>query len=199
MGLIDQSKDSASRKSFLIFLTKIISTIINVVGFYFVANYLGPEVIGTVVFAGGFIGLFSFLVDPGLNITHIKNLAQGQDIGKCNGIYFSLKAYLILLTVLVIIVALLIYKKYFDSNLSSDFNLVFLITLVGAIFGYVYNAISTTYSGMILTAKQELPEYIGLTAVPIKIAVAVNGMGAIFLAMAIQLECFFFHCFYISI
>ena len=105
MGLIDQSKDSASRKSFLIFLTKIISTIINVVGFYFVANYLGPEVRGTVVFAGGFIGLFSFLVDPGLNITHIKNLAQGQDIGKCNGIYFSLKAYLILLTVLVIIVA----------------------------------------------------------------------------------------------
>ena len=81
-------------------------------------------------------------------------------------------------------------KKYFDSNLSSDFNLVFLITLVGAIFGYVYNAISTTYSGMILTAKQELPEYIGLTAVPIKIAVAVNGMGN-FLAMANTIGVFF--------
>ena len=48
----------------------------NIIGFYFVANYLGPEVIGTVVFAGGFIGAFSFLVDPGLNITHIKKNAD---------------------------------------------------------------------------------------------------------------------------
>ena len=88
MSSIKKHNFSASRKSFLIFLTKIISTFINIIGFYFVANYLGPEVIGTVVFAGGFIGAFSFLVDPGLNITHIKNLAQGKDVGKYNGAYF---------------------------------------------------------------------------------------------------------------
>ena len=94
------------------------------------------------------------------------------------------------MTTITIIIALVIYRKYFELNLSQDFNLVF-ITLIGAIIGYIYNAISTTFSGMVLTAKQELPEYMGLATVPVKIAVALNGMGAVFLAMANSLGVLF--------
>ena len=57
---------------------------------------MGPEALGIIGFAGGFIGAFSLLTDPGLNVTHIKRIGEGKDLAKCNGAYFMMKVWRIL-------------------------------------------------------------------------------------------------------
>jgi len=179
------TKDSSSRKAVLIFITKILTTLISFIGFYFVANYMGPEVLGIVGFAGGFIGTCSLLVDPGLNITHIKRISEGKDLGKCNGTYFMMKGVLIIVTVILIFVGIQIYKYFFINQFdNSIYEVVLYITLIGAVVGYITNALKTTYSSLLLTAKQEIPEYMGLISVPIKIGTALSGMGAVAFAIA---------------
>lgn len=153
-------------------------------GFYFVAHYMGPEVLGIVGFAGGLVGLFSFLVDPGLNTTHIKYVSEGKDLGKCNGTFFMIKSVLILFTVIFIISGMQIYKHILHRGFDNPvYETVIYITIVGAIAGYIFNALKTTFSSLLLTARQELPEYLGLISAPLKIGAALRGMGAVALAI----------------
>ncbi len=63
-----------ARKSTFVFLAEIIKFSMGFVSLYFIANYMGAGALGTIGIATGFIALFGFLPDFGLNLTHVKFL-----------------------------------------------------------------------------------------------------------------------------
>lgn len=184
--------NSSGRKSLLILITKIIMMSSSFVGFYFVAHYMGPEVLGIVGFASSFVGFFSLFIDPGLNTTHIKMVNSLGDKGKCNGTYIFLKFFLIFLTIALIIISTKYYKYFFVKDEFFDERIIY-ITIVGAVATYISSSFKTVFNSSLLTAKQEIPEYFGILILPMKIFIAFREMGALALASINSLG-FLFSC-----
>ncbi len=165
----------------MLLFTKVITVTIGFIGFYFVTHYMGPEVLGVVGFASSFVGFFSLFMDPGLNTTHIKMVRTLKDLGKCNGTFLFIKFILVIATVFLIVISLKIYQSSVQQDKIINGSIIY-ITIIGAVAGYIYNSIKTIFSSLILTAKQELPEYLSLIAIPMKVFIAIREMGAFALA-----------------
>ena len=96
-----------------------------------------------------------------------------------------MKGVLIFVTVILVFIGIQVYKNFFINKFdNSIYEVVLYITLIGAVAGYITNSLKTTYLSLLLTAKQELPEYVGLISVPLKIWAALSGMGAVAFSIA---------------
>ncbi|TSA52136.1 MAG: hypothetical protein D4R45_07410 [Planctomycetaceae bacterium] len=174
-----------ARKAFLILSTKMITAVCSFVGFYFVAHYMGAEKLGIFAAAIGFVGTLSFFTDPGLHDTHLKKINAGKDLGSCTGTFLLIKGVVILLMILLVSIGLYVSQYASDNNFNNPvFVITVCVVLVGAVAGQITAVFTTTFSALLLTARQELPNFVGLISIPLRIVVAIRQMSAVALATA---------------
>ena len=97
-----------ARQASLLFLSKIIIQILGFVSLFFVARWMGPNVLGEVGFAFGLVGLFFVFTDLGLSEAHRKRISEGKDPDICIGTYSVLKIILVFISVSAVLIYLFI-------------------------------------------------------------------------------------------
>ena len=72
-------------------------------------------------FAVSFVGLFKFIGDLGVGVSHSKNVNdKNLDEGKCNGALITIKLVLNILMVLSILTTIFVLKIFFDYRFESE-------------------------------------------------------------------------------
>lgn len=174
------------RKVILTFSVNILKNALGYVGLFFVARYMGPTALGIIGFGFAYVGIFNFISDMGFGTAHIKRISEGKDLAKCVGTYLSVRSILtggMAVSVLISIFVLkTILHKSFESSVHEH---VIYLALFTMILGNFSSIISSTFAGKRETAKQSIPELISkIVEVPLKILVAVVGLGVVMLAGA---------------
>jgi O-antigen/teichoic acid export membrane protein len=100
-----------ARKSFLIFAANLVGALFGVVSLFFIGRYMTPAAFGMVGFALGLLGMAAFLANLGFTKAHIKRVAEGKDVGACNGTFLSIKSVLVALFV-VVSVSLILVREF---------------------------------------------------------------------------------------
>jgi O-antigen/teichoic acid export membrane protein len=184
-GNSQESMESIGRKTTLIFIIKMSLTLSSFVGFFFVARLMGPEVIGIIGFALGFVGIF-LQSDYGFGMAHNKRISEGRDLSECLGAYTLIKS-----TITSIMVALLLLSLFFwESILGHGFEDpiqrdVILVILVYYVLFSMSDISTQTFGGLRQSAKQQTPEFIGTFArMPFMIFVALAALGVVVLALS---------------
>lgn len=166
------------------FFNNIIMNILGFVSLFFVARYMGPEAMGMISFALAYIGTFQFLSGLGFGSAHIKRVSEGKDLGKCNGLYFSVRLILILIMVFVVLSTVLLPKLVQHKNfISEKHEIVLYVLLISTFLSEISMMFNITFGARKETAKQSIPFLIGkMVSVLGKVIVAVMGLGVVLLA-----------------
>ncbi|OGF65043.1 MAG: hypothetical protein A2Y62_16570 [Candidatus Fischerbacteria bacterium RBG_13_37_8] len=174
------------KKISLAFFINIIIHSLGFLSLYFVAHYMGPDVLGTLAFALAYMGIFQIFADLGLGSAHIKRVSEGMDFGKCNGTYFAAKSILNILMA-VIILSTIFISKYVQNKsfISTSHEHVLYIILISTIIGNFSMMINISFNARQETAKQNIPMLLGKIFEALgKIIVALLGMGVVLLSCA---------------
>lgn len=117
-----------------------------------VARFAGVEVLGTIGYLFGVLGLLSMFSDLGYAQAHIKSVAQGNDLGKSNGTLIAIYTFLIGAFLLLSLIYLFLSSKFnFAFFLNSQLRTVFVILLFSQVFSYFGQTLLLTFQ-----AKQEM-------------------------------------------
>ncbi len=103
-----------SPKAALSVVNGVFGAILSTAAFVFIAQNMGPSVLGILGYAMATVGLLSFLSDFGVGSVHANFIRKGEDLGKCVGAYAAIK--LVLLAIFSIV-------AYAMINLWSHNNL----------------------------------------------------------------------------
>jgi O-antigen/teichoic acid export membrane protein len=166
-------------------ITRVITQLSGFVSLFFVARYLGPEPIGIIAFGLSFVSMFDFVGDLGFGDAHVKRVSEGLDLAKCNGTFFTIKLFLNLLFVLVVIGYIFITKYIKDKPfISHEHEIVIYIFLAISFLGNINGLIETTFSARKEVAKASVAVVIGKISTDImKIITAFNQWNVIRLAL----------------
>lgn len=177
--------ETIGRKTTLIFLVKMTLTISSFIGLFFVARFMGPEVIGIIGFALGFVGLF-LQSDFGFGMAHNKRVSEGKDIGECLGTYVAIKAIMISMAVAILLLSIFFWERVLGHGYEDPIQRNVILVILAYYILYTLSKISTeTFGGLRQSAKQQTPEFIGtFVRVPIMIIVAMTALGVVVLALS---------------
>jgi O-antigen/teichoic acid export membrane protein len=173
----------ARKMSFSVF-SKFFNQALGFVSLFFVAHYMGPEVLGIIAFGTAFLALFQSFADLGFGTAHIKRVSEGKDFGTCNGTYFTVKIILNITMTLTVLLTILISKYFFHKNfLSKEHEIVLYILLAANFAGNLSMMFITTFSARQEVVKSNIAQIIGkVVLVGGKVIVAICGLGVIMLA-----------------
>ena len=110
-----------ARKSAIVISGRVASAVLGYISLFLVARYLGPSVMGYIVFALSFVALFNFAADMGFVNAHIKSISYGMDLKKCIGTFMALRAALTGVMVALVLGSVAIWKfvlhkGFYDST-----------------------------------------------------------------------------------
>lgn len=74
----------------------VIGAVLGTAALVFIAQNMGPDVLGTLGFAMATIGILSFLSDFGAGSVHVLQIKSGEDVGKCVGAYAIIRVVLLM-------------------------------------------------------------------------------------------------------
>lgn len=97
------------RRSFILFLSKMISAALAYVGLYFITRYLETDVYGTVTAAMALVATFNAVADLGFSSAHVKRISEGADPDQCISTFAFIKIVLTALMVLVTVVSIFVW------------------------------------------------------------------------------------------
>ena len=184
-GSPPDSMSTIGRKTTLIFIIKMLVTISSFVGFFYVARFMGPEVVGIIGFALGFVGIF-MQSDYGFGMAHNKRISEGRNIDECLGAYALIRTIITSAGLVLLLLCLFFWEGIlghgYEDPVQKDVVLVILVYYVL----FTMSDISTqTFGGLRQSAKQQAPELIGtLARIPVMIIVAMAALGVVVLAMS---------------
>lgn len=151
-----------ARKSVLIFGVSSIGYLLGFIALIFVARYMGPIPLGIIGFGSGFVGLFSFLTYLGYDVAHLKRVSEGKDLDKCIGTYLTVKIILSVITIVVVVGVIFIWKLIFHGEFESPTHeIVLYILLISVVISNLSNIMLSTFAARMETAKQEMPLLLG--------------------------------------
>lgn len=73
----------------------VLGAILGTAALIFIAQNMGPEVLGVLGYSIAAIGILSFLSDFGVGSVHANHIRSGEDLGKCVGAYAVIKITLL--------------------------------------------------------------------------------------------------------
>ena len=159
-----ESIESIGRKTTFTFIIKMSLTISSFVGFFFVARFMGPEVVGIIGFALGFVGIF-MASDYGFGMAHNKRISEGRNLSECLGAYAIIKSTIISIMVALLLLSLFLWESVlghgFEDPVQKD---VILVILVYYVLFSMSDISTQTFGGLRQSAKQQTPEFIGTFA-----------------------------------
>ena len=109
-----------ARKSALIVATEIINGGLAYVGLFFIARYMDPTDYGIVAFAMSFVTLFFIFSRLGYNEAHVKKISEGKKLGICNGTFFTTKIVLIMISSILIVLFIFLWKNIIGRGFESS-------------------------------------------------------------------------------
>ncbi|MCG7844140.1 MAG: flippase [Methanomassiliicoccales archaeon] len=171
------------RRSFVLFLSRMLSSALAFVGLYYVTRYLGTDIYGTVAWTMSFVATFNAVADLGFSSAHVKRISEGQDPDDCISTFAIIKLILTGAMVVLILCAVFVYTSVLGETLedtSTDLILLFILYQVL----YNLSSIATiTFQAKMEMAKMPLVTMIDpLVRVPLVIFVSLNRMGIMELA-----------------
>jgi len=151
-----------SRKYFFSFANLIILGLIGTISWKFIASNMPPFAVGSVYFAMGYAGLFSFICDLGFGQAHIKKISEGKDLGTCLGTLIAIKIVLTVIFVVSIFSSIFFWMSVMGRGFGSQ-SYIYLIYIIMAY--HIILQISSiglfTLSAKIRTFKHQMPQLIG--------------------------------------
>ncbi|MCX6651914.1 MAG: flippase [Methanomassiliicoccales archaeon] len=173
------------RRSVVFLAFRLASSLLGFVGLFFMTRYLGSDVYGTIALTMSLLATFNLFSDLGFGSAHVKRVSEGQDINDCVSTYAAVKIILTVITVVVTVVALLIWSTYLGGSITGETGSLILLFLL---FNVLYNLSSiatTTYNATMEVFKSQLNGLVEVCIrIPLVIFVSYNRMGAIPLAYA---------------
>ncbi len=172
------------QKSFLTFAMSIFQQLIGYVALFFIARYMGPEPLGIISAALGFMGVFMNFTNLGYGMAHLKKISEGEDLGKCIGTYAVIRIGLTLIVTVVIIISLIyIIENNKKLPIPSEYSAVLYIILASAVISNIASVAQYTFAARMEKAKEwsSLITFKLVTSV-LKVLTAVFGLGVIYLA-----------------
>ena len=166
--------------------SKFLNQGIGYVALFFVARYMGPEPLGIVAFGMAYIALFQNFADLGFGDAHIKRVSEGRDLGICHGTLFTVKFFLNILLVGVVL-STIFFSKYILHHefISKTHEQVIYVLLGYFVLGNFSIMIGTTFAARKEVVKGNISYTAGaLGSSLFKIFVALTGLGAVYLAGA---------------
>ena len=173
------------RRSLLIVISTILSSLLAFIGLFAMTNYLGKDVYGNISWVLATLGTLNVVADLGFGSAHIKRVSEGQDEGDCISTYLVIKLLLTAVMVVIVLFALLLWNNVLGGSIApAAWNLVFLFVLYYIMYDIASIAI-VTFTARMETAKAQL---VGLVdpfiRIPLIIFVSVNHLTSIELAYA---------------
>jgi len=152
-----------TRKTLLILLNFVITGLIGVISWKFVATYLtAPQEgvlseVGVVNFAIGFAGMFSFLTNLGFGSAHIKRVSEGKNLGECIGTYFTIQVVTVLIFVGTVLASIFVWKNIIGKGFESPQHEYTIYIILGYFAANnLANVGLQTFIGRIEIAKNQL-------------------------------------------
>jgi O-antigen/teichoic acid export membrane protein len=179
-----------ARKSLLLFLTHLFNSLLGFASTFVVARLMGPEILGTVGYLLGLIGLVALFSDLGFSVTHVKRASEEDEIAENIGAFFVLKGGLTATVMIVLYLAPLVagWLGYRPLTRPEHYLAYYVLASIYLFrgLGSLFNA---TFKGRQETAKISTTLIVSSFATAVaKIAVAVAGLGLVALSGAYLLE-----------
>ena len=174
-----------ARKSVLIISTNILDSILSAVALFFITREIGAEGYGVVVFAIGFVTLFSIIGQLGFDYAHIKKVSEGKDLGKCIGTFFAIKLVFSGIMSVVLIGFILFWKNVMNRGFeSSEHEIAIYIILIYQVIMLITSTFEVTFRAKMEIAKVQISYSLGvLSRVGTTIYVALAGYGPVALSI----------------
>lgn len=172
------------QKSFLSLVMSILMQMVGYVSLFFISRFMGPEPLGIISAALAFSAVFMGFSDFGYGMAHVKKVSEGKDLGKCIGVYATVK--LVLVTLIGIICAVVVYVLgHTGSKLPVPpeyITVMYIMIGVSMIGGYTYIA-QFTFAARLEKAKEWASLFSSkVVGSVLKSIVAVTGLGVVYLA-----------------
>ncbi|MFZ2339164.1 MAG: oligosaccharide flippase family protein [Bacteroidales bacterium] len=163
---------------------KIVNSLLGLISSVFVARLMGAEAMGVLSACLAFIAIFTVFGDFGFGIAHFKRVSEGQDLGKCIGVYVRIR---LVLAIVVALVALLGYHLtfYFTGKYPIDYKYYnfFLIILFSTFLTNFFSFIDMTFTARLEVIKGSTVQLTNrIFSVAFKSLTAVLGLATIYLA-----------------
>ena len=173
------------RRSMLIVLSTILSSVLAFVGLLAMTNYLGKDVYGNLSWVLATLGTLNVMAELGFGSAHVKRISEGQDENDCISTYIVVKLILIAFMVTFAFTALTVWNQISGTSITPEaWNLVMLFVLYYVMYD-LSNIAIMTYNGRMETTKSQLISLTDpLIRIPLIIFVCVNYLSALELAYA---------------
>ncbi|MDD1770210.1 MAG: oligosaccharide flippase family protein [Methanomassiliicoccales archaeon] len=168
------------RRSFVFLAMRLIAALMGYVGFYFLAKYLGPAGYGDLALVMSLVATFNALADLGFGSAHIKKISEGKDINDCVSTYAMVKIILTLVTVVVTVIALLIWATYMGGSLDGTIGSLIILFLLYNVFYNLAGIASNTYNATMEAVKSQMAGLVDVSIrIPLIVIFMLGGAGAV--------------------
>jgi O-antigen/teichoic acid export membrane protein len=166
-----------ARRSLLIVISTIVTSLLAFVGLYAMTNYLGKDVYGNISWVLATLGTLNVVADLGFGSAHIKRVSEGLDEGDCISTYTVIKVALTVFMVVFVLVALLLWNNVLGGSMSSDtWNLVTLFVLYYIMYD-IASIATVTFTARMETTKAQLVFIVDpLIRIPLIVFISINHM-----------------------
>lgn len=173
-----------ARKSALIIFTQLLNGLLGYIALKYISLYMQPWEYGIIGFAYGFVALFSVFGNLGFNVSHIKRISEGKDLGKCIGTFAVIKFFLAGFMSSTVFISIAVWKYVIGRGFESPSHEQAVYVMLAYFFLLTLSQIFiSTFKARRETAKALLPllayTFIRSSAT---IFVAINGLGVLALA-----------------
>ena len=182
------------RKSLLIVISTLVSSILAFVGLLAMTNYLGTDAYGTISWVLATLTTLNVVSDLGFGSAHIKRLSEGQDQNDCVSTYIVFKIILIAFMVFFVLTVLLVWNNLLGGSISpATWNLTILFVLYFVMYDLSSIAVNTFTAKMETTKTQLVALIDPFIRVPLVVLISVNRLpsdlayGYVFAAMGVML------------
>ncbi len=172
------------RRSFLLFLSRMLSAALAYVGLYFITRYLDNDVYGTVTAAMALVATFNAVSDLGFSSAHVKRMSEGCDPNDCISTFAFIKIVLTALMVVLTLSSVFVWTSVLGNTLADTSTDIILLFVLYQVLYDLSSIATTTFQARMEMAKMPLVTLIDpFVRVPLIIFVSLNRMGVLELSI----------------
>jgi len=146
---------------------------------------MGVEVLGIIGFALAYVASFNIFSDLGTGIAHRKMLAEGLDIDICNGTLITIKSFLNILMVFLVLSWLYVFRNLLGGNFETkDLEVVIYIFVASQFFENFVNLNKNLWGARLKIGIMAFFRIFGrFSAMVLTIFVCIEGFSVVQLAL----------------
>lgn len=173
------------RRSFILFLSKMLTAALAYVGLKLIATYMDTDAYGTISAALALVATFNAVSDLGFGSAHVKRISEGCDPDKCISTYAFIKIVLTAAMVVLILSSMFIYREVMGKEITDTGTDIIMLFILYQVLYDLSSIATTTFQARLEMAKMPLVTLADpLIRVPLVAFVALNRMGVMELSVA---------------